>query len=89
MPLVARDGEHYVAHVLPLTSGARKQAGIAYSAAAAMFVRKAKLDVPHPLEFIATTFKLTHAEMRVLITMVEIGGVPLVAPVLRIPENDG
>ena len=27
VPLRARDGEHYVAHVLPLTSGARRRAG--------------------------------------------------------------
>jgi DNA-binding CsgD family transcriptional regulator/PAS domain-containing protein len=84
MPLCARDGERYVAHVLPLTSGARRKAGIAYSAIAAVFVRKAALELPHPLETIAATFKLTPAEMRVLMMIVQLGGVPEVAPVLAI-----
>ncbi len=62
--LRSRNGEHYVAHVLPLTSGARRKASITYSAVAALFVHKATMDLPHPLETIATTFKLTPAEMR-------------------------
>jgi DNA-binding CsgD family transcriptional regulator len=86
VPLSARDGERYVAHVLPLTSGARRKAGIAYSAVAAVFVRKAALDLPHPLEAIASAFKLTPAEMRVLMMIVEVGGVPEVASVLGISE---
>src|SRR6185436_10659504 len=86
VPLSARNGERYVAHVLPLTSGARRQAGVAYSAVAAVFVRKAALDLPHPLEVIATTFKLTPAEMRVLMMIVQVGGVPEVAPVLGLSE---
>ena len=35
IPLLATDGEHHVAHVLPLTSGARRRAGSTYAAAAA------------------------------------------------------
>lgn len=84
---LARDGERYVAHVLPLTSGARKQAGVAYSAVATVFVRKAALSLPHPIETIADTFKLTPAEMGVLMMIVEVGGVPEVAPVLGISET--
>ena len=83
----ARDGEHYVAHVLPLTSGARRKAGIAYSAVAAVFVRKATLDLPHPLEALAGAYKLTPAEMRVLMMIVQIGGVPEIAPVLGVSET--
>jgi DNA-binding CsgD family transcriptional regulator len=86
VPLTSRDGERHVAHVLPLTSGARRQAGVAYSAVAAVFVRKAALDLQHPLETIANTFKLTPAEMRVLMMIVQLGGVPEVAPVLGISE---
>ena len=86
IPLRARDGERYVAHVLPLTSGARRQAGIAYSAVAAVFVRKAVLELPHPLETIASTFHLTAAEMRVLMMIVQLGGVSEVAPVLGVSE---
>jgi len=86
VPLLARDGERFVAHVLPLTSGARRKAGVAYSAVAAVFVCKAALELPHPLEAIAATFKLTPAEMRVLMMIVQVGGVPDVAPVLGISE---
>jgi DNA-binding CsgD family transcriptional regulator len=87
VPLAATDGERYVAHVLPLTSGARKKTGVAYSAVAAVFVRKAAFESPHPIETIANTFKLTPAEMRVLMTIVDIGGVPEVAPILGISET--
>ena len=86
VPLSARDGERYVAHVLPLTSGARRKAGVAYCAVVAVFVCKTELELPHPLETIAATFKLTPAEMRVLIMIVQFGGVPEVAPVLGISE---
>jgi DNA-binding CsgD family transcriptional regulator len=87
VPLTARDGERWVAHVLPLTSGARRQAVISYSAVAAVFVRKATLDLPSPLETIADLYKLTPAELRVLMAIVEVGGVPEVAPVLGISET--
>jgi DNA-binding CsgD family transcriptional regulator/PAS domain-containing protein len=84
--LYSREGESHVAHVLPLTSGARRKAGIAYSAVAALFVRKAALDPPHSLETIACTFKLTPAEMRVLMMIVEIGGIPEIASMLGVSE---
>ena len=86
VPLSSGAGEHYVAHVLPLTCGARRKAGIAYSAVAAVFVHKAAINLPHPLETIAKTFKLTPAEMRVLMLIVQLGGVPEIAPVLGISE---
>jgi DNA-binding CsgD family transcriptional regulator len=86
VPLKARDDERYVAHVLPLTSGARRKAGISYGAVAAVFVRKAALDLPSPPVAIAQAFKLTPAELRVLFSVVEIGGVAEVADVLGIAE---
>src|SRR6266850_2278056 len=39
--LTARDGDQFVTHVLPLTSGARRQAGSVYAAVAAVFVQRA------------------------------------------------
>jgi DNA-binding CsgD family transcriptional regulator len=80
-------GENWVAHVLPLTSGTRRKTGTSYSAVAAIFVRKAGLDLPHPLEALAGRYKLTPAEMRVLMAIVEIGGVPEIAPVLGMSET--
>jgi DNA-binding CsgD family transcriptional regulator/PAS domain-containing protein len=87
VPLVARDGERYVAHVLPLTSGARRRAGTSYAAVAALFVHKAVLDTPSPPEVIAKTYKLTPMELRVLLAVVEVGGVPEVAEALGIAET--
>ena len=42
--------ERWFAHVLPLTSGHRQQAGLAHAAVAAVFVRKSSPDAPPPLE---------------------------------------
>jgi DNA-binding CsgD family transcriptional regulator len=86
VPLKARDGDRYVAHVLPLTSGARRNAGIAYGAVAAIFVRKAGLDLPSPPIVIAQEFRLTPAELRVLFSIIEMDGASEVADVLGIAE---
>jgi len=87
LPLMARDGERHVAHVLPLTSGARRRAGIATSAAAAVFVHKAALDVLSPPGAIARAYKLTPTELRVLLAIVEVGGGPEVAEALGIADG--
>jgi DNA-binding CsgD family transcriptional regulator len=87
LPLVARGGDRYVAHLLPLTSGERRQAGASFAAAAALFVRKAALEAPGPLEVIAKSYKLTPTELRVLLAVVEIGGGPEVAEALGITEE--
>jgi DNA-binding CsgD family transcriptional regulator/PAS domain-containing protein len=87
VPLIARDGEHYVAHVLPLTSGVRRQAGASYAAVAAVFVHKAALDTPSPPQAIAKAYRLTPMELRVLLAIVEVGGVPEVAEALGIAES--
>ena len=87
LPLTAHDGERHVAHVLPLTSGARRRAGIATAAAAALFVHKAALDLPSPPEAIARAYKLTPTELRILLAIVEIGGGPEVAEALGIAEG--
>ena len=84
VPVTARDGERFVAHVLPLTSGARRRAGMSYAAVAALFVRRAELDTPSPPEMIAKTYRLTPMELRVLLAIVEVGGVPEVAEALGI-----
>jgi DNA-binding CsgD family transcriptional regulator len=86
VPLITRGGEHYVAHVLPLTSGARHRAGRGYAAVAALFVHKAALATRSPPEVIAETFKLTPSELRVLLGIVEVGGVPETAAALGIAK---
>src|SRR4029079_16526201 len=83
---VTTDGQLHVAHVLPLTSGSRRQAGASYAAAAAVFVRKAGLDAPAAPEVIAKLYGLTPSELRVLLAVFESGGVPNVAKALGISE---
>ena len=87
LPLIGQDGARYVAHVLPLTSGARRRTGIAYTATAAIFIRKVALETPSPPEVIARTYKLTPTELRVLLAIVEVGGVPEVAVALGVAET--
>ena len=72
--------------MLPLTAGARRQAGNKYSAVAAVFVHQATLEGYTPFETIAQHFRLTPAELGVMLAIVQIGGVPEVAPVLGISE---
>jgi DNA-binding CsgD family transcriptional regulator len=84
LPLTAQDGERYVAHVLPLTSTARRSAGLAYSAVAALFVRKVALEASSPTDMIGRIYKLTPTELRVLLAIVDIGGVPEVAAALGV-----
>jgi DNA-binding CsgD family transcriptional regulator/PAS domain-containing protein len=87
VPLIGKDGQHYVAHALPLTSGARRRAGVAYNAVAALFVRKAALAMPARSEVIGKAFKLTPTELRVLLAIVEVGGVPEVAAALGVADT--
>jgi DNA-binding CsgD family transcriptional regulator/PAS domain-containing protein len=82
--LPSRSSERYVAHVLPLTSGARRRTGIAYTAVAALFVRKAALETPLLPQVISRTYNLTPTELRVLLAIVEIGGAPEAAEALGI-----
>jgi DNA-binding CsgD family transcriptional regulator/PAS domain-containing protein len=81
------DGEHYVAHVLPLTSGERRGAAAAYTAVAALFVQKATLEAPAAPEVIARAYGLTASELRVLMTTVQSGGVAETADALGIGES--
>ena len=86
VPLNAPNEGPYVAHLLPLTTGARRKASIAYSAVAALFVRKAELDLPHPLEALAGHYQLTPTELKVLIGVVQIGGVPEIADAFGVSQ---
>ena len=87
IPLTGKDGERYIAHALPLTTGARRRAGMAYTAVAALFVRKAALAMSSRSEIIGKMFKLTPTELRVLLAIVEVGGVPEVAAALGVADT--
>jgi DNA-binding CsgD family transcriptional regulator len=86
IPLAQHQDEQFLAHVLPLTSGARRT-GQRYPAVAAVFIRKVGLELKHPLQTIAQLYALTAAELRVLMTIVTVGRPRDVAPVLGISEE--
>ncbi len=87
IPLKGRTGERYVAHVLPLAAGERRKTGLASTAVAALFVRKAELETAPPSEVIGKTYKLTPTELRVLLAIVDVGGVRQVAGNLGVADT--
>ena len=68
-------------------SGTRRRTGTADTAAVALFVQKAALETPSPPEVIAKTYELTPTELRVLLGIIEIGGVGDVAAALGIANS--
>jgi DNA-binding CsgD family transcriptional regulator len=86
LPLRAHDGEHCVAHVMPLRAGAQRQVGSRGDAVAAVAVHKVALALSPPPEAIAGLYGLTPSEVRVLFAVVEIGGVRGTATALGIAE---
>jgi DNA-binding CsgD family transcriptional regulator len=87
LPLGAPDGAHYVVHVLPLTADARRLAGTSYPATAALFIRKTEIESVAAPEVISQAYNLTPAELRVLLAIVQVGGVPEVAASLGVAET--
>jgi DNA-binding CsgD family transcriptional regulator len=87
VPFTGRDGEPYAAHVLPLTTGMRRRVQAHYSAVAAVFIRKAEIETPSPPEVIAKHYQLTPTELRVLLAIVEIGGVRETSDALGVSES--
>lgn len=82
IPLTAADGTRHVAHLMPLTR--RRAAGIDESATAAVFVHKAALELPNSPEVIASAYKLTKTELRVLLALVQLGAGPEIAEALGV-----
>jgi DNA-binding CsgD family transcriptional regulator len=87
VPLGRGEGARWIAHVLPLTSGVRRRFGAEHSATATVFVRKVAFELPYALESIVAIYKLTPAESRVLMAIIELGGVSKVASELGISET--
>jgi DNA-binding CsgD family transcriptional regulator len=86
VPLTDTSQELWFAHVLPLTSGHRKQTGLAHAAVAAVFVRKTMPDAPPPLESIAKLYKLTASEVRVLDAVLKVTGIKAMADMLGVSQ---
>ncbi|MGY8631200.1 helix-turn-helix transcriptional regulator [Bradyrhizobium sp. 14AA] len=85
--LTARDGSHYVAHVIALPSLLRAGATERTSAVGALLVWKAEFDVHSCAGLIDGAFELTPAELRVLQAIVTVGGVPETAAALGVAET--
>jgi DNA-binding CsgD family transcriptional regulator/PAS domain-containing protein len=77
----------WMAHVVPLTTGARRDAGRQVGAETAVFVYRAELLHPTLIETATRHFDLTAGEARVLFALMEAGGIPQVAAALGISED--
>jgi DNA-binding CsgD family transcriptional regulator len=86
VPLVSPSEDQWFAHVLPLTSGNRQQAGLAHAAVAAVFIRGKAPDAPLPLESVARLYKLTASEIRVLDAVLKVGSVKAMAEMLGLSQ---
>jgi DNA-binding CsgD family transcriptional regulator len=86
VPLTDTSQEQWFAHVLPLTSGHRKQTGLAHAAVAAVFIRKTAPDAPPPLESIAKLYELTASEVRVLDAVLKVSGIKAMADMLGVSQ---
>ncbi len=87
VPIRGRSGDHFVAHMLPLTSGARQQAGAQLSAVAALFVRKSTINLPAAIGAATQLYGFTPAEARVLGAVIEVSGLAQVAAVLGVAKR--
>jgi DNA-binding CsgD family transcriptional regulator/PAS domain-containing protein len=85
--LTAQEGECHVAHVLPMAGGARRRAGLPGAVVAAVFVCRTTLETPSSPDVIRRAYQLTPAELRVLLAIVNIGGVPEVATALGVADS--
>jgi DNA-binding CsgD family transcriptional regulator len=84
MPLRARDGDRYVAHVQPLSSGARQRVGAPCVATATVLVHKPAVETGTSQRVIGKHYKLSRTELRVLLAMVQLDSVDELAAALGI-----
>jgi DNA-binding CsgD family transcriptional regulator/PAS domain-containing protein len=87
LPFIAHDGERLVGHFLPLSAGRRREIGATFEATAMLLVKRTSLDAPAAADVIKRVFKLTPAELRVMLAVVEHGGVPDTARNLNVAES--
>lgn len=83
LTLGSQDGKEMVAHALPL--GARRRlTNLSRGAALALVISPAAPKSVSPVELLARRYDLTPGELRVLLTLSEVGGVPEIAEALGI-----
>jgi DNA-binding CsgD family transcriptional regulator/PAS domain-containing protein len=86
VPLASASPDPWFAHVLPLTSGRRQQAGHDLTAVAAVFIRQTAPNAPPPLEAIARQYSLLPSEVRVLAAVAKVQGVKQLANFLGVSQ---
>lgn len=84
--LTTAKDDAWFAHILPLTSGRRQEAGQANHAVAAVFIRKVAPNAPLPLEVMATRYKLLPSEVRVLDALAKVQGVRELSELLGVSQ---
>ena len=84
LALTARDGACHVAHILPLGEAARDLVGVTSKVVAAVFVCEAALEISSCADVIQRAYQLTPTELRVLLAIVNVGGIPQVAAALGV-----
>ncbi|WP_441235384.1 helix-turn-helix transcriptional regulator [Bradyrhizobium sp. 930_D9_N1_4] len=82
--VTSADGQHYLVHALPLK---REQSLPRDVAVTVLLVQRAAMVPSLVPDAIASAFRLTPSELRVLMAIVEIGGVPDIAAKLGIAET--
>jgi DNA-binding CsgD family transcriptional regulator len=87
VPLSAPPQTLWLAHILPLTSGARRQTGKNFAAVAAVFVHQTSLESPSSMQSMSKLYQLTPGEMRVLSAMGEVCGISAVSDVIGVSET--
>jgi DNA-binding CsgD family transcriptional regulator len=87
VPLTDENRDRWDAHILPLTSGRRREAGGAHGAVAAVFVRKTAPNGLPPLESFAKVHNLTASEVQVLNAVLKVKGVEAMAEMLGLSQN--
>ena len=86
-PMKSLNGDQYVLHALPLTTDRRPGTDAEYQTIMALFVQKAIIGGVDAAGAIERHFGLTPAELRVLLTLIEVGGVPETSKALGIAET--
>lgn len=86
IPVGTLDGDRFIAHVLPLNSGARAKARSCRAASAAVFVHRGAMPELTAPDLLVRLYGLTRCELRVLIAIAQLDGVAAVAAAIGVGE---
>lgn len=84
LSIAGGDGHLYVSHLLPLKSTFDHLTGDDATPTTALFIRRANLEMSLNLDVLSKAFRLTPTEVRVLTSIVDIGGTPEAAAALGV-----